>query len=46
MVAGEQLGAGDHRVVESIAPRLEFDCAPQMVDENIGVDEKDRKSVV
>ena len=37
--AGEQLGASDHRVMQPMPARSEFDGPTQMVDEDIGIDE-------
>ena len=39
-VTGEELGAGDHRVVEPVPPRYESNCAAEVVDKDVGVDEK------
>ena len=39
-VAGEQFGAGDDRVVQSMAAGLEGDSAAEMVDEDVRVDEE------
>ena len=38
-VAGEELGSGDDRVVQSVTPRNELASASEVVDEYVGVDE-------
>ena len=39
-VAGEEFGAGDHRVVEPVATGYESNSAAEVVDEDVGVDEE------
>jgi len=39
-VAGEEFGAGDHRVVEPVATGYESNRAAEVVDEDVGVDEE------
>ena len=34
----EELRAGDHAVMEPVFARLELVCAPQVIDEDVGVD--------
>ena len=41
-VAGKELCAGHDRVVEPMSPRDEGDCATEMVDENVGIDQEIR----
>ncbi len=38
--AGEEFGAGNHRVVEPVATGYESTSAAQVVDEDVGVDEE------